>query len=74
MCYKTYYLLYFRKQNENCFCVNCGNIAGFNGKNMLRFCCKSCANKITTTERHKLKPFLIRIKILQRNEFRNMIN
>ena len=20
---------------------------------MLRFCCKSCANKITTTERHK---------------------
>lgn len=36
MCYKTYYLLYFRKQNENCFCENCGNIAGFNGKKYVK--------------------------------------
>lgn len=67
MCYKTYYLLYLRKQNENCFCENCGNIAGFNGKNMLRFCCKSCANKITTTERHKMELIFNKIKIEETN-------
>ena len=65
---KTYYLLYYRPKDENCFCEVCGNITNLNvDGTWTRFCGSHCANKVTTTVRHEKESIFNKEKMEQTN-------